>query len=466
VNREEAMERLVNPGRLFSPELGWENLRGNLDFIKPLSLLLTVLRQSQYWSENRIRELQNLRLRNFFKLLHSNSGFWKAHLEASGVDLFDDPLSNLKLLPILDRGDLRRWGDDIFIFSKVGRYYYQSTSGSTGMPIKFWRDERDEKITHFSYWLRHQIFENVDITNFFSRKFGVCLGKAGVAPALKDFFCTFYPTLNDLENKDFRERIYKKMIEADPVFLTGFPSLLLKFAREASADNPNLTVLCIKASGEPMAHEDEAFVKNTFNAPFIRSFSCDEVGSIGLECLENRGRYHLNSEKVIMEIVDVEGNAVENGTEGEMVLTALDRITTPIVRYKNGDYARIIPGQCSCGRTLTLFEPRGRRGDEIILPSGKKVKVLQLQILVSGTGLAKKADQYQFKQEARDRLKLLVVMRAGSAEKTLGGALEEHIRSELSSLFMNVKMSLEIEYVNNIVSTEGGKYKLLMPLKE
>jgi phenylacetate-CoA ligase len=59
------------------------------------------------------------------------------------------------------------------------------------------------------------------------------------------------------------------------------------------------------------------------------------------------------------------------GETGEIVLTHLDAYGMPLIRYRTGDRARLLPGRCACGRGLPLMDVvQGRMTDVLYLPNG------------------------------------------------------------------------------------------------
>ena len=50
-----------------------------------------------------------------------------------------------------------------------------------------------------------------------------------------------------------------------------------------------------------------------------------------------------------------------DGTPGEVVFTTLTRRAMPLIRYRTGDLAAMLPGPCACGSLLRrLSRIRGR----------------------------------------------------------------------------------------------------------
>jgi len=81
----------------------------------------------------------------------------------------------------------------------------------------------------------------------------------------------------------------------------------------------------------------------------------------GVEC-EALDGYHLREGDLYFEVVDHEtGETCPDGVTGEVVFTTLTRQGMPLIRYRTGDIARIIPRSCSCGSDLMrMGHVRGR----------------------------------------------------------------------------------------------------------
>lgn len=77
----------------------------------------------------------------------------------------------------------------------------------------------------------------------------------------------------------------------------------------------------------------------------------------GVECGAHHG-YHMREADLLLEIVDpVTGRPVADGREGEVVISTLSRRGMPLLRYRTGDMARMLPGPCPCGSPLRRLGP-------------------------------------------------------------------------------------------------------------
>ncbi len=76
---------------------------------------------------------------------------------------------------------------------------------------------------------------------------------------------------------------------------------------------------------------------------------------------------HLRENHVIAEIVDGDGKALPAGEYGELVITTIGMEAMPLIRYRTGDYTRILPGKCPCGSEALRLDTVSRRdgGEEM-----------------------------------------------------------------------------------------------------
>jgi phenylacetate-CoA ligase len=63
------------------------------------------------------------------------------------------------------------------------------------------------------------------------------------------------------------------------------------------------------------------------------------------------------------------GGAAPPGVEGELIVTNLGRVGSPLLRYRTGDLVRVDPRPCPCGRTFLRLDGGilGRTDDMIVI---------------------------------------------------------------------------------------------------
>ncbi len=155
---------------------------------------------------------------------------------------------------------------------------------------------------------------------------------------------------------------------------------------------------------------------SNLEAELYHLYGSTEAGVIAGDCSEHQG-LHVNSDQVVLEIVDQEGNGpVPAGRLGAAVVTTLNMRATPLIRYRTGDMLSCVGRQCPCGSPFPLIGvPPGREDDVIVLPSGRRLYPLDCDAFQA----LDEVRQYRFVQGRLDRIELQVRLRHLPDEETL-----------------------------------------------
>ena len=96
-----------------------------------------------------------------------------------------------------------------------------------------------------------------------------------------------------------------------------------------------------------------------------------EIGPLGFECLEDPSSVHLMENQCIAEVIDPATlkKVAEGRGRGELVITNLGRIGSPVIRYRTGDQVRLTHEPCPCGRHFARMQGGilGRTDDMFIV---------------------------------------------------------------------------------------------------
>jgi phenylacetate-CoA ligase len=162
-----------------------------------------------------------------------------------------------------------------------------------------------------------------------------------------------------------------------------------------------------------------------WGVPLQDIYSCREAGNIALQCPE-LPHYHVQSETVLVEVVDERGEQCAPGATGRVLITPLHNFATPLLRYELGDHAEV-GAPCSCGRSLpVLARILGRTRNMVRHADGRRTwpNLLPLERGLVDLPVA----QYQLAQRSLDSLELRVVPSATLSpvhEDRLRGLVEE-----------------------------------------
>ena len=111
------------------------------------------------------------------------------------------------------------------------------------------------------------------------------------------------------------------------------------------------------------------------------------MGPVSYQCPAKPGTLHILESAYLAEVVHpATGGEVPAGEPGELVLTTLDRVGSPLLRYRTGDLVKPRPvGRCSCGRyELALDGGILGRADDMIVVRGVNIYPGLIEEIIRG----------------------------------------------------------------------------------
>lgn len=141
-----------------------------------------------------------------------------------------------------------------------------------------------------------------------------------------------------------------KLLQTErPHCIIGLPAQIFRLARLAPQMRPKTVLL----SGDYLPLAVRRAVEETWQCEVFDHYGLTETGyGCAVECSAHFG-YHLREADLLVEIIDPEsGRSLPDGETGEVVITTLGLRAMPLLRYRTGDRARILPGPCPCGSLL------------------------------------------------------------------------------------------------------------------
>jgi phenylacetate-CoA ligase len=228
----------------------------------------------------------------------------------------------------------------------------------------------------------------------------------------------------------------------------------LALAARTRATPPSLRGLF--AISQQMTAEMRNCIEETFSAQVQENYGLNEIGIVASRCREG-GRYHVNVEHCLVEIVDAEGQPVPPGQRGHLVVTSLNNFAMPLLRYDSGDLAEAVDGPCPCGRTLPAFgRIHGRYRRIADLPEGTFMHFATLRRTLADLppDLARLLRQYQVHQYRDGSFELRLLLSEAAPEQLTRQILAEWEKSGGADL-----PDLTIRYVDVIPRPPGGKFQ-------
>ncbi len=157
-------------------------------------------------------------------------------------------------------------------------------------------------------------------------------------------------------------KILLAVVGTEPVILRGYPSRLCEVAVALHHTQTHLqlsSVVAVIATGECLFEGQRSLLTQTFRAPVINEYGCQESGISGLSCPEE-GRLHLDSDRCLYEVLD-----------GKLLTTDLYNHAMPLVRYSSQDVLKLFSSPCPCGRPGLTAQILGRQ-EEVMVVEGKQ----------------------------------------------------------------------------------------------
>lgn len=100
---------------------------------------------------------------------------------------------------------------------------------------------------------------------------------------------------------------------------------------------------------------------------------------IGINCQKEK-YIHYWDDYLFIEIINPEtGEPVEDGEEGEIVITTLVKEGAPLLRFRTHDLSRIIPEKCSCGSCYPRLDIIKGRSDDMFKVHGVNMFPAQVE---------------------------------------------------------------------------------------
>src|SRR5690606_36994726 len=172
------------------------------------------------------------------------------------------------------------------------------------------------------------------------------------------------------------------------------------------------------------------------------------------------GNLHINTENIIVEIVDDKGMVLPNGQTGEIVVTDLTNYYMPLIRYRLNDYGAISNEICGCGRRLPILTHlHGRAYDIVKNREGNKFHgEFFLYLLEDAKKEGVITQGYQVEQLALDSLNIFVVADEANFERLI-----QLMLPKLKELF-DQQGSYHFTRVDSIARAASGKLRVVKGL--
>ena len=169
-----------------------------------------------------------------------------------------------------------------------------------------------------------------------------------------------------------------------------------------------------------------------------------EIGPVTYQCPHQPGVLHVMEDAFIPEILEPASSVpVAQGQPGELVLTNLGRLGSPLLRYRTGDLAQAGPsGRCACGSfNLSLIGGILGRIDDMVTVRGVNLYPSSVDEVIQRTV---PSAQYQVHVRSSSALSEARIRLESSQDNEGSQKIQERLEAELRNAFY---LRFEIETV-------------------
>ncbi len=336
------------------PGVGWPAIPGG----EPARLLtlLFQLERSQWLAPEELRELQFLQLAKLLRHAYDTVPYYRERWQG-----FYDPrepltAERLSRLPMLARGDLQGHFDAFHSTDVPAAHKPVAearSAGSTGAPVRVTKSALTQILWRAVSMREHAWHGRNLLGKHAAIRHGIEAGqKQGWGPPASDVARTG-PSVQLPASVPVDIQL-RWLEEHSPDYLLTCPSNLAELLRLSLARGARIPGLReVRTLGEVVSLELRESCMETWGAPVVDAYSAQEGGYMAMQCPKH-DHYHVQSETVMLEVVDPDGRACAPGEVGLVVVTPLHNFAMPLVRYVQGDYAEA-GGRCDCGRGLPVL---------------------------------------------------------------------------------------------------------------
>lgn len=393
-------DRITEIGKMSSRKHGTphDGTRGLAEFVKWVSVGhdMKFITPFEYRNDEERDAVTLIKLNHLLDYARLHSPFYKETLPAKNPN----SIIELAKLPILSqevfKSKLPPYGEGI-LTSELGDSISFSSGGTSGKPKSVYRtmEETRRNASRMAKGLSTKLFERGDVVAnlFFSGNMWASFISMNMA--LEEIGCHILPIGGHVGIDNIMNLL--KVFKVDGI--VSIPSILISIAEYVEKNKlTGFKIRKIGYGGEHLAPAAEEYLRKILKTEIICSatYAINDTGVVGYQCEECTGSvHHIFEDLHIVEIVDPETfELVPEGSTGNIILTNIDRMLMPVIRYDVGDRGRIVPGKCKCGRKTRLLELLGR-SDEVLIIGADNISVDAISHCVSRvTGLSQKFIMY------------------------------------------------------------------------
>ena len=336
-------------------------------------------------SRERMEQLQVERLQSCLANVKEQVAFYSDQLAGTAPESVQS-LGDLSRLPFTNKQDLRdNYPFALFAkpMSEVVRIH--ASSGTTGKPtvvgytandIEMWAGLAARALS-LAGVTEEDIVQN-------SYGYGLFTGGLGLHYGVEKLGAAVVPTSsgNTARQVMLLQDFGSTVLCATP----SYALVLAERAAEAGYDVQSGPLRIGIFGAEPWSEHMRTEIEARLGITALDIYGLSEIigPAVAMECAHKTGM-HIAEDHFIPEIIDSDTlEPLPLGQQGELVFTCITKEALPLIRYRTHDLARLIPGECPCGRTTVRMDKVLGRNDDMLIIRGVNVFPSQVETVLLG----------------------------------------------------------------------------------
>ncbi len=345
----------------------------------PILKTKSFLQESQFWDKKAIEEYQLKKLQYLVKHAYENVPYYTKLFDGLKLKPADiRTLADIKKIPVLTKEVARKENMNLVARDAAGRKFFKTkTGGTSGPPLVIYKDINSYAFEWGSFY-RWYNWIGIDLGDPMVTLWGspTVLSESKKHKLKKKFsdILLNHMSVNSFTLNDTTfPALIKRLNKFKPKILKGYLSAMLQLAKYVEQHNIkfDFSLKAISTTSETLFPYQKKYLEEIFKCKVYDQYGCTEVCAVSYECAAQNGM-HINHEHVLVEVLS--DDHLQDVTSGKLVLTDLDELSMPMIRYENGDRATLSDKVCKCGVKQPLIASiDGRVANTIRLRNGSEV---------------------------------------------------------------------------------------------
>ena len=445
-----------------------------MNYLKTLTDLYR-LKKNMKLSAEKMRSLQNGKLRKLLRFAWEHSAYYRAVFERAGIT--EEQLDTLPLscFPTIDKQALLEHFDELVTVPDLkqenlrefdareaadrkpyqGKYHVVHSSGSTGKPGYFVYDgdawsQMLLGIIRAALWgmsmpqILRLLMKRPRIVYIAATD-----GRYGGAMAVGDGTRGVGASQLYLDIKTPVTEWISQLKAFKPNIVIGYPSAIKILAQLMENGEVSLDAERVISCGEPLGTNLRTYLEKIFRTQVVNFYGSSESLALGVETNPKDGMLLFDDMNVI---------EVENGV---MYLTCLYNYAQPLIRYRLSDRLTLKApegGELPFTRAVGLL---GRNEDVLWFEDGRGNREFLHPLAIEGFCIEGLKD-YQFRQTTKDTFEMFAETEHGASKERIRQEMLQQMREILSEKKLDF-VQFYVNFVNEILpDIRTGKKPLIL----